>query len=546
MTNEPFSIKSKIKKHKNIFSLLSGTLFAAPMLLEWLFPFTFLGLILLFYTINIDNNLTECKSNNKPQLTFKKKSHFIASIKNRIYSLLSPYLKCLLLFFFGSFITVYTLFLKLYPIGGFDFTKAQNIIIVIFAWIASSIIHSVMGGVILCISKSFIHSPFKYALSCGALWVIFEYSTSLGFLAFPWMNISVSIIKFLPFLQTASLFGNGFITFVVVFSCCCISLFLLCKNKKSFLKVAILTLCANLILGSVLLAIPEDKDKEVSVCIVQGNVSMDERGDRELTDILSQHEKLIRDTLESEKADVVLLAETVFPAVYTKNGLIYQTLSKIAKDYNVSVIFGVILKVDDTSLHNAMLTIYPDGSTSEPYIKRNLVPFGEKLPSFDILGTLVPLLKELRFDIGYIEGTEGKTLTDNNGVVYSPLVCYDSVFANNSRENVLLGGEIIAVSTNDAWYKDGKAVTHHQNHSIIRAIESGRYVFRSANTGISCIISSKGIIKAESEIQVEQTICGKGYTSNRKTLYVLLGNTSLYASFISVIFFIFQEIYKKY
>jgi apolipoprotein N-acyltransferase len=209
-------------------------------------------------------------------------------------------------------------------------------------------------------------------------------------------------------------------------------------------------------------------------------------------------------------------------------------MSKIASDYDVTIIFGAITSAPNNKKNNCIIAVYPDGSTSEEYVKQKLVPFGEKMPSFDIIGRIVPALTQLDIGTSYVEGTEGKIIETHEGIKTGPLVCYDSVFSSLARENVLKGAEIMVVSTNDSWYKDGAAVRQHQSQSVIRAIETGRYVFRSASTGISCIITSKGIITQETEILKEEYICGKGYASQRKTLFVLLGNTSLYFSFICV------------
>ncbi len=498
-------------------SFVCGMIFAAPFFKEWLFPLTFLSLFGFFYLINVEAN--------------ERKSRFIYHFA----------------FFFGCFINVYTLFFKLYPFEGFDFSPLTGKIIVIFSWIVSSLIHSVMGGIILGISKHFRKQPLFYALSCGALWVIFEFSQSLGFLAFPWVNVSLSLVKFLPFLQTASLFGNGIITFVVVFSCCLASFYFITPNKKIYIKTASAVLAVNFIFGSILFLMPEQKKEEAKVLVVQGNVAMGEKWEADrLKTILTNHEKLIRENLEKEKADMVLLAETVFPAVYTENGLIYQTVSSIARDFDVTVMFGVILKAGEKERINAIMAIYPDGTVSPYYTKRHLVPFGEVVPSLDIIGTIIPAINDLNLASTYIEGTESVIISSHKGVKYGPLVCYDSVFPNLARENVLKGAEILAVSTNDSWYKDGAAVYQHQKQSIIRAIETGRYIFRSANTGISCIISSKGKVVSESEIQTEAVVFGKGYKSDRKTLFVLLGNTSLYLSFGVILGLVFIKIKKFY
>ena len=114
------------------------------------------------------------------------------------------------------------------------------------------------------------------------------------------------------------------------------------------------------------------------------------------------------------------------------------------------------------------------------------------MPELGIIGMLIPQLNELDGEESFIEGTTSTPIKSYDGTSYGALICYDSVFAELSRRSVKNGAEIIAVSTNDAWYKDGPAVKNHKSQSIIRAIETGRYILRSANTGISCIITSKG------------------------------------------------------
>ncbi len=549
-----YKISVATKKHTSIFSFISGLLFAIPFIWGWLFPFIFLSLILFFYTLR----------------QREKNGHF----------------KPFFLFFLGIYTIVYTLFFKLYPFEGFDFPNAIGIIIVIFAWIFSSITHSVMGGAILGLSKHFKSKNIKFALCTSALWVIYEWTLSLGELAFPWVNVSIGLIKFLPFLQTASLFGNGFITFITVFSCCLIGIYIFeitkennatnkttsdkkanhdinrettytetkiipvtdKENKKkisSLIKISSLVLAFNLIAGTTLYFIPENKEEEKTVCIVQGNISMGDKWDSaNLVSIVEQHKELIVSHLNKQSFDVVLLAETVFPAVYTENGLIYKTLSKIAKEYNTTIIFGVIISSENEKKYNAMIAIYPDGTVSDPYYKQRLVPFGEKNPDIPIIKSL-PILKNLNISASFVPGNECKNIVSFDGTVFSPIVCYDSVFPQYARQNVLNGAEILAVSTNDSWYKDGVAVVHHQSQSAIRAIETGRYVIRAANTGISCIIDSKGNILAECGIMTEDVLCGKAYTSNSKTLYVILGNTTLYFSFGIIIAFFFAEILSR-
>ena len=51
---------------------------------------------------------------------------------------------------------------------------------------------------------------------------------------------------------------------------------------------------------------------------------------------------------------------------------------------------------------------------------------------------------------------------------------------------------MLTTITNDAWYGESSAPIQHFEMAAMRAIEQGRYLVRSANTGISGIIDPYG------------------------------------------------------
>ena len=53
------------------------------------------------------------------------------------------------------------------------------------------------------------------------------------------------------------------------------------------------------------------------------------------------------------------------------------------------------------------------------------------------------------------------------------------------RAFVQHGSQLLATITNDAWFGRTSAPYQHFAQASMRAIEEGRYMIRSANTGIS-------------------------------------------------------------
>ena len=64
----------------------------------------------------------------------------------------------------------------------------------------------------------------------------------------------------------------------------------------------------------------------------------------------------------------------------------------------------------------------------------------------------------------------------------------------------------------------------HYRHARLRAVESGRYIVRSADTGISGIIAPDGTTAAELPALVEGVSISTVQPNTSRTLYSYIGN----------------------
>ena len=101
---------------------------------------------------------------------------------------------------------------------------------------------------------------------------------------------------------------------------------------------------------------------------------------------------------------------------------------------------------------------------------------------------------------------DGTNLIDTDYGKLGGLVCFDSIYGSLSA-NRLSTVNLIILSTNDSWYRDSAAVYQHNGHAVLRAVENRRYIVRSANTGVSSVISPTGRIMTMLDPLV------KGYTA---------------------------------
>ena len=90
------------------------------------------------------------------------------------------------------------------------------------------------------------------------------------------------------------------------------------------------------------------------------------------------------------------------------------------------------------------------------------------------------------------------------------------------------GAEMFVLPTNDSWFTDSAAIYMHTAQAQIRAIECGRYISRTANTGLTAVITNRGEITAELPLLEEGMLCEDIYLRSDRTLYSYIGNLFVY------------------
>ena len=85
------------------------------------------------------------------------------------------------------------------------------------------------------------------------------------------------------------------------------------------------------------------------------------------------------------------------------------------------------------------------------------------------------------------------------GHLISIAICYEVVYPDLVRQFVAGGSELLTTITNDAWFGPTSAPYQHFEQASMRAIENGRYLVRSANTGISGIVDPYGRVLARTD-----------------------------------------------
>ena len=144
----------------------------------------------------------------------------------------------------------------------------------------------------------------------------------------------------------------------------------------------------------------------------------------------------------------------------------------------------------------------------------------EKMPFPYILDPLAKLIVNLG-------GISGSLASDNylnsfliDKIEIAPLICYESVYGDMGLANI----NLLAIITNDGWWKNTAGYKQHFQYSRLRAVEQRKSIARSANTGISGFIDFKGKVLQKSKWDQPICLTANVGLNNVKTFYSQFGD----------------------
>lgn len=161
------------------------------------------------------------------------------------------------------------------------------------------------------------------------------------------------------------------------------------------------------------------------------------------------------------------------------------------------------------------------GRVLNRYHKQALLAFGEYLPFSSILSKL----PGMPFSDGFTPGVGPQVLNLAGGVRIAPLICYEDLMPELSRQFVKQAKANVLVNlTNDAWYGRSIAPWQHAWLAQWRAIETRRSLLRVTNTGVTALINAKGEIRKALPIFVPAVLKTKVEILEGETAYVRYGD----------------------
>ncbi len=175
--------------------------------------------------------------------------------------------------------------------------------------------------------------------------------------------------------------------------------------------------------------------------------------------------------------------------------------------------------------YNAALFM-PVAGNVESYHKSRLVAGVELMPFERVLGQLSELALDLGGTTGSLGQQEERSVLDDptSGIKVIPAICYESVFGEHIAAHVRNGGNMIAIITNDGWWDTSPGYRQHLSFASLRAIETRRSIARSANTGTSCFVDQRGVIREATPWWTPDVRRSQVHLNDRITFFVRHGD----------------------
>ena len=325
------------------------------------------------------------------------------------------------------------------------------------------------------------------------VWLLIEYFRGNCLLnGFPWLQSTYSQLDtpLAGYIPIIGVYGTGFLVALTASSVA----FIFQTRKHGLLLTAfIVTLWAT---GSVLQTVKWTHaiGKPVQVSLIQGNITQDQkwRPENKLKTL-----QLYKELTEAHwDSAVIIWPETSIPAYLSEvNEWFLQPLSNAAKLHNTDLIVSLPTHGNSTDeKYNAVMTL---GKETGLYRKKHLLPFGEYLPWQPVSGFI---LNSLAIKLGnFTPGDIDQPLLKAGGYSFITSICYEDAFGDADLTGLPDAAYLVNV-TNDGWF--GNSIEPHQHLQMarMRAMETGRFMLRATNTGVTAVIAPDGRIISQAPL----------------------------------------------
>ncbi|MHC4946208.1 MAG: apolipoprotein N-acyltransferase, partial [Planctomycetota bacterium] len=143
----------------------------------------------------------------------------------------------------------------------------------------------------------------------------------------------------------------------------------------------------------------------------------------------------------------------------------------------------------------------PSGERRAVYYKTILVPGGEYLPFIEYIPFREKIESMILEGAGFLPDLEPgfgpQVMHFSSGdarIKFGVQICYENIYGDYCRRFIRGGADFLINLSNEGWFRSPSEFDQMLAMSVLRAVETRRSLFRSTNTGISCVIGPRGLV----------------------------------------------------
>jgi apolipoprotein N-acyltransferase len=381
----------------------------------------------------------------------------------------------------------------------------------------------------------------RLGLLAPAAWTLAEWMRGWLFTGFPWLAAGYSQVPASPLAGYAPVLGIYGVTLATAVSAGLIVVLGLRASDKARvilhpsapgLRPAGAGLCLLAIwlagygLGQVAWTTPVGAPFNAS--LLQGNVAQDQKWRAERVRPTLETYRLLA---ESAPGELTIMPETALPLFLEQVPQDYLSeLAATARGRGGDILIGVPERMAGGEYFNSVVSV--GTSPQQVYRKSHLVPFGEFIPLRPVLAWIVGVLAIPLQD--FSRGAPDQRPLAVAGQRVAVNICYEDAFGEEIIRQ-LPEATVLANVSNVAWFGRSLAPRQHLQIAQARAIETGRFMLRATNTGLTAVIGPRGdVLAAAPEFEIATvTYSIQGYGG--ATPYVRWGNYAVLALCVALI-----------
>ncbi|HEY7352876.1 MAG TPA: apolipoprotein N-acyltransferase [Terriglobales bacterium] len=432
---------------------------------------------------------------------------------------------CGILWYAGSCYWVYST-MKQY--GGINASGAFGLLVLFCLYLA--LYHAAFGVVISLLAK---WSERMALVLSPVVWVALELART-RISGFPWDLLGTTQVDNIPLSRIATVTGvYGLSLEIMIVNAAFAAAFLLRRQQRRSLLLA--AVAAAFVL-QIARWVPAPRFlTDHTALLVQANIPVLDSSDwthQYFEDTLADLGKLSLNSQNNQQPPGVIVWPESPAPFYAGDSVFQAALSYVSTNAHAWVVAGSVgvenagtAPRNDGQIFNSAVLVNPEGKSVARYDKVHLVPFGEYVPFKNLLSFAGGLTKEVGdFSRGHLR--EPLLAGDEKLGVF---ICYESIFPDEVRQFAKNGAQVFVNISNDGWYGDSGAYAQHLKQARMRAVENGRWLLRTTNTGVTAAIDPDGRVEQRVPRKVRTSLQASYSIEDGETFYTRHGDWFAYA-----------------